>query len=200
MPKSSAASWSRRRKARCPLCLSMAVDTTSRVANSLTKRLPSELMSTLPTPRNFSGHNHLVPESGSLGSRKPVGWICTCSRCTSLAPAPSAMDRASPCAQSPLVVARPAAVGLCTCSMVLLAAKPPVARMSASQRRVLWVLSLVELILTPLTRPPSMMIPSSLLPSMMRTSGSCWALRPRACMMARPTLGPTGLLCERGTE
>eukprot|EP00955_Chlamydomonas_euryale_P093599 364794-Chlamydomonas_euryale.AAC.9 len=53
--------------------LSSACDTTSRVDSSSTKRRPSALSRTAPTPRSFSGASHLVPAEGSRGSTKPVG-------------------------------------------------------------------------------------------------------------------------------
>ena len=50
--------------------LSMASETTSLVDSSSTKRRPSPLSSSAPTPRSFSGASHLVPAPGSCAAAR----------------------------------------------------------------------------------------------------------------------------------
>eukprot|EP00983_Pelagomonas_calceolata_P082899 1156042-Pelagomonas_calceolata.AAC.3 len=69
--------------------------------------------SNLPTcPPNARALSATFAPTSPPARRLPVGWICTSARSIRRAPALSAMSRASPVAQGPLVVGKVAAVGL----------------------------------------------------------------------------------------
>mmetsp|Transcript_2412 Transcript_2412/g.6106 ORF Transcript_2412/g.6106 Transcript_2412/m.6106 type:complete len:214 (-) Transcript_2412:695-1336(-) len=194
------------RYARLPGWASSASDTLSRVDSSSTNLLPALLSMMPPTPRSFSGARNLVPAPGSLGSTKPVGCTCTCSKSTMAAPHLGARSTTSPVAQGPLVVARPADSGEYFSSMALFAPKPPVARITASAGSTSGSAAAAPSApcftsCTPATWPPAPITTSvSLYPSRTVMPGVSLAFLMITLMMDHPTLPPTGLVRERGTE